>query len=451
MLDPLRLWSAGGVLLAYGALCLWAWQRRRRARGSVALAQPDGWNVVYASQTGAAESLAHQAAQALAHTARDGSVRCLPLDQLDAATLVAGGRYLFVVSTHGQGAAPDNGAAFARKILGQALDLSALEFGLLALGDSHYPDFCAFGRSLAGWVAGQGGRQCFAPVEVDRLEPQALALWRQHLVTLLGADELPAAGLSEFRRWRLVGRQHLNPGSPGGEVHHLRFLPAEGGLLPQAWQSGDLALLCRPAEPEERPREYSIASLPSEGHLDLLVRRSMRADGTPGHLSGWLTRELPLGGELSLALQPHRPFRLQDNLNRPAIFIGNGVGLAGLRAHLAARIGQGNLANWLVFGERTATCDFHWREELERWQAAGELPYLDAVFSRDPVSPAYVQDHLQAHAGRVREWVAKGAAIYICGSRRGMGDGVDRLLRQILGEEGLAELALAGRYCRDVF
>ena len=443
-IDPARLIAAAGLFFLYAILCAWAWRRARAARRAGASLDGAAWTVVYASQTGAAESLARQAAAALAQT---GEVACLPLDRLDAERLQGGGRFLFIVSTHGQGEAPDNGRYFARQVLGRAIDLSQLEFGLLALGDSHYPDFCAFGRRLADWLMQQGARAGFAPIEVDRLDAQALTNWRRHLVELLGAEEIEFDDACAFLPWRLVHRRHLNPGSQGGEVHELRFSPVGH----QAdWQSGDLALLRHPSG-DEVAREYSIASLPGEGGLSLLVRRSVREDGSVGVVSGWLTGDLPLGGEVSLAIRPHRAFRLEDNLARPAIFIGNGVGLAGLRGHLAARIAHGNGDNWLLFGERNAANDYHWRDELLRWQALGQIRHLDAVFSRDGEAVRYVQEKLAAESARLRVWLERGAAIYVCGSRQGMGEGVEAVLRDILGENALAELALSGAYRRDVF
>jgi len=354
---------------------------------------------------------------------------------------------LFVVSTHGQGEAPDNGRHFAQRVMGSEIDLSHLEFGLLALGDRNYPDFCAFGRDLAGWLVGQGARAGFTPIEVDRLDPQALAVWRGHLVELHGADELELADDCAFLPWRLVHRRHLNPGSQGGEVHELHFMPVDHQVN---WQSGDLALLRHPEE-DGALREYSIASLPAEGELRLLVRRAQRDDGSVGLVSGWLTRDLPLQGEVRLAIRAHRAFRLEDNLMRPAIFIGNGVGLAGLRAHIVARIAHGNADNWLLFGERNVTTDYHWQQTLEGWQFSGHLRHLDVVFSRDGAGPSYVQARLATESSRLREWVDRGAAIYVCGSRQGMGEGVDLVLREALGEDRLTDLALSGAYRRDVF
>ncbi|MNT72086.1 Sulfite reductase [NADPH] flavoprotein alpha-component [compost metagenome] len=51
----------------------------------------------------------------------------------------------------------------------------------------------------------------------------------------------------------------------------------------------------------------------------------------------------------------------------------------------------------------------------------------------------------------MREWVADGAAIYVCGSLQGMAGGVNEALAEILGEAALRELADNGRYRRDVY
>ncbi|MNR66352.1 Sulfite reductase [NADPH] flavoprotein alpha-component [compost metagenome] len=62
-----------------------------------------------------------------------------------------------------------------------------------------------------------------------------------------------------------------------------------------------------------------------------------------------------------------------------------------------------------------------------------------------------MQDRLRAAADELRAWLADGAAIYVCGSLRGMGEGVDALLRELLGEAAVAELQDSGRYRRDLY
>jgi len=221
------------------------------------------------------------------------------------------------------------------------------------------------------------------------------------------------------------------------------------GAMP-AWDSGDLVQMAVASDPT-RPRDYSIASLSADGELQLLVRQEQHPDGTLGMASGHLTSTLAIGDTVALRLRAHRGFRLEGNASRPLILIGNGTGLAGLRAHLRARVAAGRYENWLVFGERHAAHDFLCRDEIEAWQREGALAALDMVFSRDQAERLYVQHRLLQRADALREWLARGAAVYVCGSLQGMAAGVDAVLRQVAGESLWAELVGSGRYRRDVY
>ena len=130
--------------------------------------------------------------------------------------------------------------------------------------------------------------------------------------------------------------------------------------------------------------------------------------------------------------------------------IGNGTGLAGLRALLKERISQHKYANWLIFGERNAAFDSYYPDELTAWQQQGMLQ-ANLVFSRDNSQRRYVQDQLRDKATQLRAWLDKEAAIYVCGSLEGMAGGVDTALRDIIGNDGLQQLAAEGRYRRDVY
>jgi len=135
----------------------------------------------------------------------------------------------------------------------------------------------------------------------------------------------------------------------------------------------------------------------------------------------------------------------------PLILIGNGTGIAGLRALLKTRIATARTRNWLIFGKRNAAHDRFYGEELERSRADGQIERIDLVFSRDQPERRYVQDCIRDCADDVRRWVADGAAIYICGSLQGMAPGVDAALTQVLGDDTLETLAATGRYRRDVY
>ncbi|MDT0136642.1 sulfite reductase flavoprotein subunit alpha [Acidovorax sp. PRC11] len=321
------------------------------------------------------------------------------------------------------------------------------------------------------------------------------------------ATEAPAA-LACHEPWRLEGRTLLNPGSLGGPLVEITLRPAGPEAATTArWQPGALVDIA-PRQPAEAvaawlqacgldglalvrhpagqapladvlarsvlptlplppgirhpqacadaltplaPRTYSIASLPEDGALQLLVRQERHAQGL-GIASGWLTAHAPQGSVQWLRFVENPRFGPDDTDGRPCLFIGNGSGLAGLRAHLRARVRAGQRNNWLLFGERQRAADSLCAAEIGAWQAQGFLPRLDRVFSRDPGAPhRYVQDALREHAMELRAWLDDGAVVFVCGSAEGMAAGVDRVLADLLGDEGVEALIADGRYRRDVY
>jgi sulfite reductase (NADPH) flavoprotein alpha-component len=47
--------------------------------------------------------------------------------------------------------------------------------------------------------------------------------------------------------------------------------------------------------------------------------------------------------------------------------------------------------------------------------------------------------------------MARGAAIYVCGSLQGMAGGVHVALGEIVGADALEQLTVGGRYRRDIY
>ena len=475
----------------------------KQARQGLSTAHSDAspWLIGFASQSGLAEQLAWQSAGQL--QAAGFAVRVQPLAALSEQDLQQASHALFVVSTFGDGEAPDSARGFERKVLNQPLALSSLKYSLLALGDRQYPHFCGFATRVQQWLNERGAQSLFTPVQVDSGDPEALQHWQQQLGQLTGTA--PAANWQApgYNNWTLEQRQLLNPGSSGSGVYLLGLKAPHAS---DSWQAGDLVEVMprqSPAAiehflqglglsadtrvqldglqetlaqalggrqlPDNRGhlvgmhaqalvdaliplhmREYSIASIPEDGLLQLIVRQERHADGSLGLGSGWLTEHANVGSAISLRVRRNSGFHLPAE-PCPLILLGNGTGLAGLRSLLKARIAKGQQRNWLFFGERNAAHDFHCREELQGWLASGDLARLDLAFSRDQAQKIYVQDRLRESADEIRRWLADGAAIYICGSLQGMAAGVDQALTDLLGEPALQALIEQGRYRRDVY
>jgi sulfite reductase (NADPH) flavoprotein alpha-component len=496
--------GAATTVLAYALFCgaiLWR-SRPRRERDET----PSGPGacfvlVAYASQTGFARQLAERSAESLRQSGL--TVKLRALGQVDGELLATVGRALFVVSTTGEGDPPDPALGFVRGVMAQPATLGHLRYAVLALGDREYEHFCGFGHLLDDWLRRHGARPLFDLVEVDNADESALRHWQHHLGQIGGVTDLPDWTPPRYEPWILRERHELNPGSVGGGVFRLAIAPPAGTA--PAWEAGDIAeigprhsaqsvamllqtaglpddaiveaddaqeslatLLARshlPTADEIRSldaqtiadtlkplphREYSISSLPADGTVQILLRRMLRPDGTPGIGSGWLCDHAPIGGEIALRLRSNPNFHVPDPA-RPMIMVGNGTGIAGLRALLKARLAAGARRNWLLFGERNADRDFFHGDEIREWQAQGFLQRMDLAFSRDQDRRIYVQHRLQAASEALREWADAGAAIYACGSLAGMAPGVDAVLRQILGDAEVESMLADGRYRRDVY
>lgn len=456
--DQTRAIVATVLVAVYAVMCAAIYyaqlrKRQQALRNAAALipaaegVQP--WLVGYASQTGFAEELAWHTARLL-HTA-GVPTRVAVLSEISVADLSQTEHALFIVSTYGEGDPPDNAALFAGKLMNAQFALPNLHFGVLMLGDSEYANFCGFGRSLTNWLKASGAQALFDSIFVDKAANSALQTWQHQLSHIAGTSDAPDWQAPSYQEWRLAARKHLNPGSAGAPTFHLELEPiAAVGDTTATWEAGDLVQVLAPDD-AQRPREYSIASIPSEGRVHLLVRQERREDGSLGLASGWLTEHATVGDTIALRLRPHNNFRLGDNAQRPMILIGNGTGLAGLRSHLKARAAMGAQPNWLIFGERNAAHDFYYQDEIEAWLARGVLARTDIAFSRDQAERVYVQDKLRVQAETVRAWLTADAAIYVCGSLDGMAGGVEAALNDIMGTEALEQLVTQGRYRRDVY
>jgi sulfite reductase (NADPH) flavoprotein alpha-component len=458
------------------------------------------WLIGFASQSGFAEQLAWQTAGQL--QAAGLAVKVQPLANVSEQDLRDSSNALFVVSTFGDGDAPDSARGFERKVLGKTSTLDSLNYAVLGLGDRQYQHFCGFAKRLHQWLSEHGGKTLFAPVEVDSGDPYALRHWQTQLGLLTGQAPVDTWQAPSYDNWTLVRRELMNPDSSGSPVYLLGLIAPNTS----SWLAGDLVEVLprncpwaiehfldglgirgettvkingleEPLEvalasrqlPEHRAhlvglhaqslvdamvplavREYSIASIAADGVLELIVRQERHADGSLGIGSGWLTEHTPVGGSISLRVRRNSGFHL-PNQPVPMILLGNGTGLAGLRSLLKARIADGQQRQWLLFGERNREHDFLCRAELEEWLINGDLARLDLAFSRDQAEKIYVQDRLKESAEELKKWLAEGAVIYICGSMHGMASGVDQVLQEVLGAAQVETLIEQNRYRRDVY
>ncbi|MCT6832413.1 MAG: sulfite reductase flavoprotein subunit alpha [Acinetobacter baumannii] len=455
------------------------------------------WLITYATQTGVAEQLAWSTATSLQEAHQPVQVKSV--QQLTEVDLQQHEQILFVISTYGTGEAPDLASNFAKKLLKTNLKLQHIKYAVLALGSKEYPEtYCSFGHTVDEWLKNNGAKALFDIIEVDNANPADIQNWNQALVKATKLD-LHAVNIEKvFDNWTLQQRDLLNPNSLGQPAYNIELTASHEAV----WQAGDIAEI-QPGNSPERinkflqhhhilkntvvdslqvsiekalwnkdltgeiepfanldhlleqlptlpTREYSIASIPSQQVLRLVVRQQYDESGDLGLGSGWLTQHTEINQNVALRIRTNESFHLIDD-NRPIICIGNGTGIAGLMSLLHTRTRHNYTENWLIFGERQRAHDFFYASTIEAWQTMGMLKRLDLAFSRDQEQRVYVQDIIRQNTAELVNWIERGAVLYVCGSIDGMASGVDQALIHILGEEQVDELRQQGRYRRDVY
>ena len=213
--------------------------------------------ILYASQTGTAETYAKEAARRFGLNAR-------AMDDTSPAAL--SGTVLFFASTFGDGDAPDNGAGFWRALASeQAPRLEGLRFAVLAFGDSAYAQFCGFGAKLEARLTSLGARALLPRQDCEPGEDAPVQGWLSRLHAGLGALAAPAATPAPALAppaahsrgnpflARLTGNTRLNGPGSAKETRHFVFSLAGSGLAYQpgdalgVWPQNDPAMLARMA------------------------------------------------------------------------------------------------------------------------------------------------------------------------------------------------------------
>lgn len=210
----------------------------------------------------------------------------------------------------------------------------------------------------------------------------------------------------------------------------LRLDPLEHDA-PFAFQAGQFVQLLLPIgeKSAESPdglvsRDYSIASPPDGNRVELAVTR------VPGGEGSTYLADLR-GGETLRANGPHGFFTVGWPMERDAIFVGTGTGVAPLRAQIRDAFRRGTDRRLtLVEGVRTEA-DLLWGAEFERLAREHANFRFLPTLSRPTPAWTGLRGYVQL---RVRELVARGADVdvYVCGLSR-MTEDVRHLLRQELG------------------
>ena len=114
--------------------------------------------ILVGTMTGTAVMVAQEVQQALEGTGHRACIQVM--DGLDASVFQRGGTYLICTSTYGNGDVPDNAQALFASMETERPDLSAVTYGVIALGDITYKDtFCMGGIRFDKLLTELGARR----------------------------------------------------------------------------------------------------------------------------------------------------------------------------------------------------------------------------------------------------------------------------------------------------
>ncbi len=138
--------------------------------------------VLYGSQTGNGKSIAEDLQQQAKNA--DISTEIFSLADFKVKQLAKKSLVTLVISTHGEGEAPDDAEAFHDQLFSKkAPDLSHLKYSVLALGDSSYEMFCQTGLEIDERLTELGGKRIHQRIDCDVDFESAASKWIEEILS----------------------------------------------------------------------------------------------------------------------------------------------------------------------------------------------------------------------------------------------------------------------------
>lgn len=211
--------------------------------------------ILFGTQTGSAEGLSKKLSKEL--QGKGFAPTVLGMDQYAKADLTNCERLLVITSTYGDGDPPDNAVSLWQWLNGDAPSLTKLQFSVLALGDTNYEKFCAFGKAVDARLEALGAKRIVDRVDCDVDYDAGFATWSSSVMQAFqpaGASASIAIVSSETPRpiestgtkanpyaARLVTNQLLTANNAAKETRHfeiningLNYEPGDAiGIVPE--------------------------------------------------------------------------------------------------------------------------------------------------------------------------------------------------------------------------
>ncbi len=204
--------------------------------------------VVYASESGNCEKLAGTFAKA----ARKNGLKPTLVDMadLELSDLAKAKRLVFIAATWGEGEPPARAVRAYGELMGEgAPRLDGVEFGVLALGDTAYAEFCAIGKKIDERLVALGGKRVVERVDCDLDYAAPASTWIGDALMVLTPPDADRGRVIEvdFGRPHAASNadiveaevsEHINLNSSRSDKETIHLALAFDGAVP-AYEPGD--------------------------------------------------------------------------------------------------------------------------------------------------------------------------------------------------------------------
>lgn len=147
--------------------------------------------VLYGTESGNSEELADRTVK---EAKKKGFKAVMKnMSDISPADLLKVENLLVIVSTWGEGDAPETAAAFHKAFMEEDLKLDQVKFSVCALGDTSYERFCEIGKQFDARLEKLGAKRVFSRVDCDVDYEDAYSEWFASAITeLTPASAVPA-------------------------------------------------------------------------------------------------------------------------------------------------------------------------------------------------------------------------------------------------------------------
>ncbi len=237
--------------------------------------------IVYASESGNCETLAGDLAQQARKLGFKPQV--VDMAELDLATLAKAKRLVVIAATWGEGEPPARATRVYNELMGEgAPRLDGVEYGVLALGDTAYAEFCAVGRKIDERLAALGAKRAVERVDCDLDFAESSTRWLADALKALTPPDAdrgqesgrviavdfggkPAAAPStDIVEAEIIEHVNLNSSRSAKETIHLAL--AFDGAAP-AYEPGDSLDLYAENDPDYVDELLALAGLSGDEAL----------------------------------------------------------------------------------------------------------------------------------------------------------------------------------------